>query len=262
MADGPAILALSAVSKHFGGVQALDAITFEVAAHTTFGIIGPNGAGKTTLFNCISGMQRPDGGSRIVYRGEDLVGRAVHRIARLGISRTFQNIALIRDQTARQNILTGMHLDLPYSPLAAFFPLARVRGQESAALLRIEEIADLLKLSRPALASRVDALSLGQQKKVEIARAVVRRPELSLLDEPAGGLNDQESEDLAESIRRLRADLDLTIILIDHDMGLVMSLCDRLCVLDFGVMVAIGPPAQIQADPAVISVYLGSADAA
>jgi branched-chain amino acid transport system ATP-binding protein len=256
------VLELRGVSKRFGGVRALTAVTVDVPARTIFGIIGPNGAGKTTLFNCISGLLRPDTGSSICYRGMELVGRAPHRIAQLGISRTFQNIALIRDQSARQNILTGMHLALPYSPLASLFPAPSVRRREAEALLRIAEVADLLQLSDQILRSRVDALSLGQQKKIEVARAVVRRPDLLMLDEPAGGLDDRETEDLIASVRTLHRHFDVSIILIDHDMGLVMALCDRLCVLDFGEMVAEGPPEQIQADPAVISVYLGSADAA
>lgn len=256
------VLQFRNVSVRFGGVQALDAISFDVESAIVFGVIGPNGAGKTTLFNCISGVVLPMPGSEIRYQGTELVGLPVHRISALGICRTFQNISLIREQTVRENLLIGMHLALPYGPLASFFPGRRVRAAEREALSRIGHVIDLLELPRSILEVRVDALSLGQQKKIEVARAIVRRPTLLLLDEPAGGLNDRETFDFSRMLRELQRELGISIVLIDHDMNLVMDLCSKLCVLSFGRLIAQGAPAEVQNNPEVVSVYLGVADAA
>jgi len=256
------ILHFDQISVRFGGVVALDGVGFDIARGDTFGIIGPNGAGKTTLFNCISGFIKPEAGGRIDFNGKNLIGRSVHEVAKLGISRSFQNIALMHDLTGRQNILTGLHLRLAYHPLASILPLRRVADAEAQAARQIEKICDLLKISGAVLDTRVDALPLGQQKKIEVARAVVRAPELLLLDEPAGGLNDRETADLIGSLESLRASSELTIVVIDHDMNLVMDLCDQLAVLDFGKLIAIGAAAEVQDDPAVIAVYLGEQDAA
>jgi branched-chain amino acid transport system ATP-binding protein len=256
------ILQFKDVSMRFGGVHALDSVSFDVPSSIIFGIIGPNGAGKTTLFNCISGLIRPTRDASIIFEETELVGRPVHRIAALGIGRTFQNISLLREMSVEENLLAGMHLALPYGPLASFFPTRRVRAAEAAAAIRMNDVMDLLGLPRRMLEARVDSLSLGQQKKIEVARAIVRQPRLLLLDEPAGGLNDRETSDLADSLRSLQQELSLSVVLIDHDMNLVMGLCDRLCVLSFGKLIAEGVPAEIQADPNVVSVYLGGADAA
>ena len=257
---GP-ILRLRNVSVRFSGVQALDHVSLDVPPDIVFGIIGPNGAGKTTLLNCISGVIRATRGSSIVYREHELTTIPVHRAAQLGIARTFQNISLLGDQSVRGNILMGLHLAIPYGPLGAFLPGRKVRSAEAAADQRVTEIVDLLRLPRALLDVRLDTLSLGQRKKIEIARAVVRRPNLLLLDEPAGGLNDRETSDLAASLRALRSDLNLSVILIDHDMNLVMDLCDRLCILNFGQKLAEGTPSEVQGNPDVISVYLGRSDA-
>jgi len=256
------ILSFDQISVRFGGVLALDGVSFDIARGDTFGIIGPNGAGKTTLFNCISGFIKPAAGGRIVFNNKDLIGRSVHEVAKLGISRSFQNIALMQDQTGRQNILTGLHLRLAYHPLASILPLRRVSDAEAQAAREIKRICELLKISDSVLDTRVDTLPLGQQKKIEVARAVVRAPELLLLDEPAGGLNDRETGDLIDSLESLRDSSELTIVVIDHDMNLVMELCNQLAVLDFGRLIAMGEAANVQADPAVIAVYLGQPDAA
>ena len=256
------ILRLRNVSMRFGGVKALDAVSFDAPSSITFGIIGPNGAGKTTLFNCISGLARPVHGASILLGDVDLVGKPVHRIAALGVGRTFQNISLLGEHTVEENVLMGLHLALPYGPLASLLPGRRVRDAEAAARAKLGKVMDLLKLPRRMLTSRVDALSLGQQKKIEVARAIVREPRLLLLDEPAGGLNDRETADFAQSLRTLQEELSLSVVLIDHDMNLVMDVCHRLCVLSLGHLIAEGSPAEIQANPDVVAVYLGEADAA
>ncbi len=256
------VLRLRDVSMRFGGVKALDAVSFDAPSSIIFGIIGPNGAGKTTLFNCVSGLARPARGASILFGDAELVGKPVHRIAELGIGRTFQNISLLREHTVEENILMGLHLALSYGPLASLLPGRKVREAEASARAKIDETMDLLKLPRRMLDSRVDALSLGQQKKVEVARAIVRKPKLLLLDEPAGGLNDRETADLAQSLRALQEELALSVVLIDHDMNLVMDVCHRICVLSFGQLIAQGTPSDIQASRDVVAVYLGEADAA
>jgi ABC-type branched-subunit amino acid transport system ATPase component len=256
------VLKVSHVSVRFSGVQALDDVCFELPPDVIFAIIGPNGAGKTTLFNCISGLVRPDPQGSIQYRGRELTRLPIHRAAQLGIARTFQNISLMREQSVRDNILAGLHLAIAYGPLAAFWAGPGVRRAEGEARVRVAEIVDILQLPSKILDARADTLSLGQQKKVEIARAVVRRPQLLLLDEPAGGLNDRETRDFALTLKALKADLGLSIVLIDHDMNLVMGLCDRIYVLNLGQKVTEGSPAEVQCNPDVISIYLGQPNAA
>lgn len=253
----PTALAVDGLSVRFGGVKALTDIALSVREGATCGIIGPNGAGKTTLFNCISGFIKPVPGGRIRFEGKDIVGTRVDRIANLGIARTFQNIALNRTRSAYENILAGLHLSLRYNALDALFASPRVGAAEEQARHAIGEVADLLGLSRKVLSAQVDSLSLGLQKKIEVARAMVRQPRLLLLDEPAGGLNDGETRDLLDSLHRLRERRQLTIVLIDHDMSFVMPLCDQICVLNFGQLIANGTPDEVARDPAVIASYLG-----
>lgn len=260
MSRDAGLIRVENVSIRFGGVQALSDISFAIPSRSTFGIIGPNGAGKTTLFNCVSGFLQPERGSRVIYDGQDLVGRRVDQIARLGIARTFQNILLVKKLSVRENILAGMHLSIDYSPIAALLPLPRVRREEDRAASRVQEVADILGFSRQVLEAPVDTLPLGMQKKVEVARAIARRPRVLMVDEPAGGLNDGETRDLSDSLRRVKDAEDLTVVLIDHDMSLVMALCDRLCVLNFGQKIAEGTPAEIAANQDVIDCYLGVSD--
>ena len=255
------ILDIDNVSVQFGGVRALSGVTLHVAEHEVFGVIGPNGAGKTTLFNCISGFIKPLKEGGISFAGTSLVGMPVYRIAKIGIARTFQNIALMRDQTVRMNLMVGLHLTLGYNPLAALLPSRRVAIDEAVARQRVEKATDLLQISRGVLDQRVGELPLGLQKKVELAKAIVRDARLLLLDEPAGGLNDSETQALTRSIEILRSQADMTIVLVDHDMNLVMEVCHRIAVLDFGHLLITGDAAAVRRDPRVIEAYLGTRDA-
>jgi branched-chain amino acid transport system ATP-binding protein len=230
------LLALENVDRRFGGILALDGLTLDVGAAETVGLIGPNGAGKTTAFNIITRLHKPDAGD-VVFDGRSLLHTPPHRVVALGIARTFQNVELFPTMTARENVLAGAHVR---------------RGARTA-----DEVLDYVGLG--AVAGRVvRGLPFGTLKRVELARALASSPRLLLLDEPAGGLNHEEVTELGELIRRVRADFGLSILLVEHHMALVMSLADRVHVLDFGRTIASGTPREVQSSPAVIEAYLGA----
>jgi ABC-type branched-subunit amino acid transport system ATPase component len=248
-------LQLADVSRHFGGVRAVDGVSFAVEPGRIHGLIGPNGAGKTTVINLISGLMAPTGGA-ITYGERRIDGLAAHRIAALGIARTYQNIRVFPAMTALENVLVGQHLSTksPFWQRAIF--AAAERRESAAARAEAERL-----LAQVGLAHRRDiaagALAYGEQRRLEIARALGARPSLLLLDEPAAGMNTVEIEEVAGIIRSLTA-AGRTILLVEHNMALVMSICDRVTVLNFGRLLADGPPDAIARDPAVVAAYLGT----
>ncbi len=252
------LLDVRGLSRRFGGVQAVQDVSFSAAAGQITAIIGPNGAGKTTLFNLLSGAIVPDAGT-VIYRGTDLTAAPAHRVAQAGILRTFQNIQLFPGLCARDNVMTGMHRVTRTGVLAAMLRLPSLRREEAHCRVAAESL--LARFGAATVADLpVSALAFGQQRAVELARALAAQPELLLLDEPAAGLNMTETAQLGEHLRALRAE-GITLVLIEHDMSLVMDIADHVVVLDRGRYVAAGPPALMQRHPEVIRIYLGDEDA-
>ncbi|SCL35398.1 branched-chain amino acid transport system ATP-binding protein [Micromonospora nigra] len=249
------ILHFDDVRLSFAGVQAIDGVSFTVGADELFAVIGPNGAGKTSIFNVLSGVYRPQSG-RVVFDGVDLLGRRPHEIAALGLARTFQNVELFANLTVLENLLLGRHHHLRYGPLAAVWWRGRARREELAARAAVERIVDFLELEQWRRMP-VGLLPYGVQKRVELGRALAMEPKLLLLDEPVGGMNLEETEDMARYILDVREELRIPMVLVEHDMGLVMDLADRVMVVDFGQPVATGTPAQVQTHPDVLRAYLG-----
>jgi branched-chain amino acid transport system ATP-binding protein len=256
-AIGTSLLAVDGVSVHFGGIVALDGVSFDIAAGQIAGLIGPNGAGKTTLFNCLSRLYACNSG-RIVFDGRPLLAIPRHGIAAAGIGRTFQNLALFRTMTVNDNVMLGRHCRTGSGFVSNALRLPRVAREERATRDKVRELIAFLGLEAAA-DKRVSDLPFGTQKHVELARALASEPKLLLLDEPASGLNHEEVGMLGKLIRDIRDRLGVTVLLVEHHMSLVMSVSDKVIALNFGRKIAEGTPDEVRAHPEVITAYLGTA---
>ena len=249
-------LAALDLSISFGGIRAVDDVSFDVEEGEVFAIIGPNGAGKTTLFNLVSGIYSPDGGS-VRFAGRDITSLPAHRIAPLGLARTFQNIELFEHATVLQNLLIGRHVHRRSMALSHLLFLPAVRREELEHRRRVEDVIDLLELAHYR-EQRIANLPYGVRKVVEVGRALCLEPKLLLLDEPTSGLNPEESEDMGFWIEDINRDLGVTVVMVAHDMGLVSRVAGRVLALNEGRVIAEGSAAEVQKNPAVVDAYLGA----
>lgn len=254
------LLEVTGVTLRFGGVTALEDVSFDVRQGELFAIIGPNGAGKTSIFNCLNGVYRPECGS-IRLNGTELVGRRPAAIAALGMARTFQNLGLFRHLTVLENLLLGRHCAMRTGFLGGALFWGRARREEIAHRRACEDIIELLELE-PYRFMTTGRLPYGVLKRVELGRALAMQPKLLLLDEPVAGMNLEETEDMARFILEINQELHTTTILVEHDMRMVMDIAHRVLALDFGKVLALGPPADVQSHESVVNAYLGSLGAA
>lgn len=249
------ILVAQTVIKRFGGLTAVKDLDLEIEDQSIYSVIGPNGAGKTTFFNCVTGFYKPDGGD-ILFQGQSIAGLSPDQITKLGIARTYQNIRLFANMTALENVLVGQHIHLTAGLLGSIFHTKAMRAEEAAAVAEAKRLLQFVALSGKGDFVAKN-LPYGDQRRLEIARALATKPKLLLLDEPTAGMNPREAEDMKGFIRRLRDELKITILLIEHHMRVVMGVSDRICVLNFGKQIAQGTPEHIRNDPACIEAYLG-----